>query len=113
MIEGKERSYCRHAFPNVAPHQEPTLRIDVITERQLPQIAAVDRQNDAPQKPAQHDAASALIGSEIVVLALGIIELLLPCLDVHVGVGQFAKIYLGTRHVETGHSALDGHVAQE
>ena len=43
LIEGEERCNCRDAFAYVAPHQQPALRVDVVAERQLSQIAAVDR----------------------------------------------------------------------
>ncbi len=46
VIKGKEWSYCRHAFADVAPHQEPTLRIDVITERRS--IARMTRRKNPP-----------------------------------------------------------------
>ncbi len=41
-----------------------------------------------------------------------VVELLLPCFDVYVGVGQLAKIDLRARYGETAHRALDRHVAQ-
>ena len=111
-IVGEKRSQGRYAIAHVAPHQQPALRVHVVAEGQLSQIAAVDRKQDAAQKAAELDAAVALIGGKTVALALGVIELLLSRLDVDVGVGQLAKIDLRARHAQAGHGALNRHVAQ-
>ncbi len=66
----------------------------------------------AAQETAEDDAAVAFVRRQAVGLALRVVEFLLPCLHVHVGIGQLAEIDLWARHGQTTHRALDGHVAQ-
>jgi hypothetical protein len=42
------------------------LWVDVVAEGQLAEIAAVEGQQDAAQEAAEHDAAGALVGGEVV-----------------------------------------------
>ena len=102
----------RHAIAHVATHQQPALLVDVVTKRQLREVTAFERDENAAQESAEEDAAVALIGRQIVRLALRVIEFLLPRLHVDVGVGQFAEIDLRARYGDTLHRALDGHVTQ-
>jgi hypothetical protein len=48
------------------------------------------------------DAAGALVGGEVVVLALRVVELLLAGFDVDVGVGELAEVDLGAGDGEAG-----------
>ena len=54
-----------------------------------------------------------MVRGEVVGLALGEVKLLLPGVHVYVGVGQLAKINFRTRYRNTGHGALNGHVAED
>ena len=46
-------------------------------------------------------------------VALRVVEFLLPRLNVDVGIGHLAEINLWAGHAQTGHRALDRHVAQQ
>ena len=61
LLEGEEWGQRRHTIAHIAPHQQPALRSHIVTEGQLGQIAAVECEQNAPQKAAQHNAARALI----------------------------------------------------
>ena len=113
LIEGQERRQRRHAIAHVAPHQQPAVRRHVVAEGQLCQVAAIECQQDPAQKSAHHNSASALVRGKVVRLALGIVELLLAGLHVHVGVGHLAEIDLRPRHVEPRHRALHRHVREQ
>src|SRR5262249_38943835 len=102
----------RHPIAHVATHKQPALRVDVVAKRQLREITAVKRDENAAQESAEKDAAVSLIGRQVVSLALRVIEFLLPRLHIDVGVGQFTEINLRARYLDTWHRALDGHVAQ-
>ena len=78
--------------------------VDVIAERELREVPAVDRDEEAAQEAAEDDAAVALVGRQAIRLALRVVEFLLPRLHVHVGVGELAEInlracYHDARHV--------------
>ena len=100
------------AIADVAPHQQPAVGRDVVAERQLGDIAAIESDQQTPEEAAEHDAAGALVRRQVVGLALRIVEFLLPRLDVHVGVRELAEIDLRPRHLQTRDRALDRHVAQ-
>ena len=68
---------------------------------------------DAAEEAAEDDAAGALVGGEVVALALRVVELLLVGFDVDVGVGELAEVDLGAGDVEAGDGALHGHVAEQ
>ena len=59
-----------NAIAHVAPHQQPALRVHVIAERQLCEVAAVERDQMPAQEAAEHNAAVALVGRQVVGLAL-------------------------------------------
>ena len=86
------------AIAHGTPHQQPAVGGYVIAERQLRQVAAVERDNEAPQEAAEDDAARTLVGRQVVGLALRVVEFLLLRLYVHVGIGQLAEIDLWARH---------------
>ena len=60
-IVGEEWRECRYSISHVASHQQLAILIHVIAERQLREIAAVERDNDAAQKTAEYDTAVALV----------------------------------------------------
>mgnify|MGYP003693694633 CR=1 FL=1 len=112
-IEGEERRERLHAIADVAPHQQPALRRDVVAERQLRQVAAIERDQQTPEESAEDDPAGALVRRQAVGLALRVVELLLPRLDVDVGVGELAEVDLRPRHRDGRMGALHRHVAQD
>jgi hypothetical protein len=93
-------------------HQQLAIVLYVITERQLGEISAVERDHDPAQKTSEHDTAVALIRRQAVGLSLRVVKLLLPCLHVDVCVSQLAEIDLRARHAQTSHRALNRHIAQ-
>ncbi len=113
-IERQEASGERlDALAHVPPHQQPAVGAHVVAERQLRQIAAIERDEQAPQEPAEHDPAGALVRRDAVRVALRVVELVLPSLHVHVGVRHLAEIDLRPRDLEARRCALHGHVAEE
>ncbi len=98
-IVSKEGRQGGYPIAHVAPHQQPALRIDIVAERQFSQIAAIKRQHYTAQQAAHYDTAVPLIRSEIIALALGIVEFLLARLDVNVGVRQLAIVNFRTSYV--------------
>ena len=102
-----------HASTHAAPHEQAALRVHVVAERQLGEVAAIERDDHTAQETPEDDAAVALVGREAVGLALRVVEFLLPRLHVYVGVSQLAEINLRARHDETAHRALDRHIAQK
>ena len=97
-VDGEERRQRGHAIPDIAPHQQPALCGHVVAERQLREIAAVERDNHAPQNAAQHDPAIAFVRREAVGLALRVVEFFLTRFHVDVGVGQLAEIDFRALH---------------
>src|ERR1700751_137888 len=69
-----------------------------IAKRQLGQVAAVKRDDDAAQKTAEVDTAVPVVGRQAVGLALRVVEFLLPGLHVDVRIGQLAEIDLWARY---------------
>ena len=67
-IVGEERREGGDALANVAAHQQAAVAVHVVAEGQLRQVAAVERDHDAAQKTAQHDAAGAFVGRQAVAL---------------------------------------------
>ncbi len=112
-VVGEERRQCRYAIAEVAAHQQPALRRDVIAEGELGEVAAVERDEEPPEKPAEHDPAGALVGCEAVAFTLRVVELLLARLHVDVGIGQLSEIDFRPRHLDRGIGALHRHVAQD
>ncbi len=112
-VEGEKRRERPDPFADVAAHQEPAVRRDVVAERQLGDIAAVEGDQQPAQESTEPDAAFAFVRRQIVGLALRVVELLLPRLDVHVRVRELAEVDLGPRHVEARNRALNRHVAQD
>ena len=94
LVEGEEGRERGDAVAHVAAHQQAAVGVDVVAEGQLAEVVAVEREADAAQEAAERDAAGALVGGEAVGLALRVVELLLPRLDVDVGVGQLAEVDL-------------------
>ena len=111
-IEGEEGRQRGDAIPDVAAHQQTALRADIVAEGQRRDVAAVEGDERAAQEAAQDDAAGALVRREVVRFPLRIVELLLPRLDVHVGVGELAEINLRPRHLQARDRAFDRHVAE-
>ena len=112
LVEGEEGRERRDPLADVAPHQQPALRRHIVAERQLGEIAAVERDDQPSEIAAEHDAAVAFVRRQAVALALRIVEFLLPGLDVDVGVGQLAEIDLRTLDRDRRNRALHRHVAQ-
>ena len=96
---------------HVAPHQEVAVLIHVVAEWQLRNIATVERKNKATQKTADNDATVTFVRREVVGLALRVVEFLLLCLHIYVGVGQLTEVDLRTRHAQRAHRTLDRHIA--
>src|SRR6185436_17743321 len=76
LVVDEERRERLGAGADVAPHQQAALGGDVVTERQLGQIAAVEGDDQAPEEAAELDAAAALVGRQGGGLALRVVELL-------------------------------------
>ena len=112
-VEGEERRQGRDPVPHFAPHQEAAVRVDIVAEGQLAQVAAIERDQDAAQETAQLDAAVALVRGANIGVALWVIELLLVGLDVDIGRGLLAEVDFGPGNVEALHGALHRHVAQQ
>ena len=112
-VEDEERGECLDALADVAAHQQPAARGDVVAEGQLAQVAAVERDDQPAEEPAELDAARALVGREAVGFTLRVVELLLARLHVDVRVGQLAEIELRPRHLDRWDRALRRHVAQD
>ena len=70
LLEGQEGRQRGHALAHVAAHQQAALGVHVVAEGQLGQVAAVECQQNPAQEAAQRDAAVALVGGEVVGLAL-------------------------------------------
>ncbi len=49
------------AVADVAPHQQPAVGADVVAERQLGEIAAIERDEQPAEESAEDDAARALV----------------------------------------------------
>ena len=111
-IEREEGRELLHPVVQPAAHEQAAVRIHVVAERQLRQIAAIERNQRTAQPAAEPDASRALIGGQIVGIALRIIEFLLASLDVDIGIGELAEIDLRTRHGQSGNRALHRHVAE-
>ena len=86
--------------------------VDVVTERHFREITFLECDENTAQEPAEQDATVALVGRQVVGLALRVIEFLLAGLHVHVGVGQLAEIDFRASYGDALHRALDGHVAE-
>ena len=54
MRNGRERSY---AVQNIPSHQQPALGIDVVAERNLREIVAIESDQETTQERPQLDAA--------------------------------------------------------
>ena len=113
VVEGEEGGEGGYALTDVAAHEEAAVGGDVVAEGELADVAAVDGEEDAAEEVADADAAGALVGGEVVALALRVVELLLVGFDVDVGVGEFAEVDFGAGDGEVGAGALDGHVAEQ
>ena len=111
-IQRQKRRQRLHAIAQIAPHQQPAVRADIVAERQLGQIAAVIGDQRTAQQPAEPDAAVAFVRVQIVAVALRVIEFLLPRLDVDVAVGELAEVDLRPRDRNLRQRALDRHVAE-
>jgi hypothetical protein len=57
LIEGEEGRQGRDAIAHIAAHEQTALRIYIVAEGQLGDIAAVECKQEAAQKAANHDAA--------------------------------------------------------
>src|ERR1700723_4767504 len=68
LIESKERREGGDAIANIAVDKQAALRVDVVAEGDLGDVAAVERNQRAAQKAAQFDAARALVRGAVVVL---------------------------------------------
>ena len=112
-VEGEERRDRGDALADVASHQQPALRRDVVAERQPGEIAAVEGDEQPPEQAAERDAARALVRGDAVGVALRVVELLLPRLHVDVGVGELAEVDLRPRDRDVRHRALHRHVAEQ
>ena len=112
LVEGQEARDRLEAIADGPAHQQPARRRDVVAERQLREIAAVERDEEPPEEAAEHDAALAFIRREGVRVALRVVELLLPRVHVHVGRRQLAEVDFGPRHLQGGNGALHRHVAE-
>ena len=110
LIEGEERRQSGGTLAHCAPHQQTALSVHIVAERQLGQVAAVKGNQSAAHESAQLNAATALIVGSVVVVPLRVVELLLPRLDINVGVRHFAKVYLRPRYIQSGHSTLHWHI---
>ena len=55
---------------NRSAHQQPALRVDVVAERQLRDIAAIERNEQPAEEPAESDAAVAFVRGQVVLLTL-------------------------------------------
>ena len=112
-VEREEGRELLHAFAQLATHQQAALGSHIVAERQLRQIAAIERNQHTAQPPTQPNAAVSLVGGEIIGIALRVIELLLASLHVHIGVGELAEIDLRAGHGEAGCRALHRHIAED
>ncbi len=89
------------------------MRADVVAERHFAKIAAIQRQQSTAEKPTKLNAPVPAIGSQIIRLALWVVELFLPCFYVHIRVRELTEINLRPRNGEIGRRTLHGHVAQQ
>ena len=92
LVEGEEGRKSGDAIATLRRMSSRLLGVDVVTEGELGEVAAIEGEQEAAEESAQDDAAVALIGGEIVGLALGEVELLLMGFDVDVGVGHLAEV---------------------
>ena len=66
-IEGEKRAGQRlDALQDVAPHQQPAVRRDVVAEGQLGEVAAVERDQETPEEAAERDPAVAFVRGDAV-----------------------------------------------
>jgi hypothetical protein len=113
LVEGEEGGEGGYALADVAAHEEAAVRGDVVAEGELADVAAIEGEEDAAEEASEADASCALVGGEIVALALGVVELLLMGVDIDVRVGQLAEVDFRASDVDGGRGGLDGHVAEE
>ena len=112
-FQGQKRRQRRDAVAHVPAHQQAAVARHVVAERQLAEIAAIERDQQPAREAAEDDPAGALVGRQAVGLPLRIVEFLLPRLDVDVGVRHLAEIDFRARHRQPGRAALHRHVPQD
>jgi hypothetical protein len=82
-IERQESAGQRvHSIADVPPHQQPAVLSYVVAERQLREVAPIERDEQSAEESTEDDAAGAFVGRHAVGVALRVIELLLTCLHV-------------------------------